>query len=221
MGHSELLKKVRSLGYPLVEKEDLDANHTLAEVVKSSDLRLWEGFALLLANSARRNLFDYEATRRYLEKDSDSKRFLELMMMSFALYEALEVKFSWADTLLSKLSFKERDYEVVLNKVRQDDNVGVGSQFLSVERMKNTFRNYFKEQEEELSNFTSVDEGLGFEYALSQVFSTKQKELFLKRLKNEKMTKTEREYYSRVVKKKVEALANPELHKLAKNIEGK
>ena len=43
----------------------------------------------------------------------------------------------------------------------------------------------------------------------------KQKELFMKRLKGEKMTKTEREYYSRSVKKKVQALANSDLHKLA------
>jgi hypothetical protein len=215
MEHSELLKRVKNMGYPLLEKEDVDVNYTLAEVIKANDLRLWEGFALLLANSARKGLFDYEGTRRYLEKDSDNACFLELIMMSFALYEALGVKFSWVDTLSKKLSFKKKDYEDMLNKVKQDENVKVGSQFLSVERMKNTFRNYFKEQEEELSNFVSVKEELGFEYALSQVFSPKQKELFLKRLKNEKMTKTEREYYSRAVKKKVEALANPELHKLA------
>ncbi len=50
---------------------------------------------------------------------------------------------------------------------------------------------------------------------MSQVFSKKQKELFLKKLKGEKLAKTEREYYSRVVKKKVLALANSDLHKLA------
>ncbi len=31
------------------------------------------------------------------------------------------------------------------------------------------------------------------------------------------MTKTEKEYYSRVVRKKVMALANPQLHELAQN----
>jgi len=53
------------------------------------------------------------------------------------------------------------------------------------------------------------------EYALSQVFSKKQKELFMKKLKGEKLTKTEREYFSRSVKKKVLALANSDLHRLA------
>lgn len=32
------------------------------------------------------------------------------------------------------------------------------------------------------------------------------------------MTKTEKEYYSRAVKKKVVALANPELHRLAQRL---
>ena len=39
------------------------------------------------------------------------------------------------------------------------------------------------------------------EFALSQIFSKKQKELFLKKLKSGKLTKTEREYYSRSVRK--------------------
>lgn len=53
------------------------------------------------------------------------------------------------------------------------------------------------------------------QYAMSHVFSKKQKELFMKKLKGEQMTKTEREYFSRSVKKKMVALANSDLHKLA------
>lgn len=61
---------------------------------------------------------------------------------------------------------------------------------------------------------------LGLEYALSQVFSPKQKDLFLKKLKGEKLTKTEKEYFSRIVKKKALALSNPELHLLAQKLLG-
>ena len=60
--------------------------------------------------------------------------------------------------------------------------------------------------------------GLSLEYALSQVFSPKQKELFKKRLEGLPLTKTEKEYYSRTVKKKVVALANPELHRMAQRL---
>jgi hypothetical protein len=47
------------------------------------------------------------------------------------------------------------------------------------------------------------------------LFPPKQKELVLKKLKGEEMTKTEQEYYSRVVKKKLEALADADLRKIA------
>jgi hypothetical protein len=46
----------------------------------------------------------------------------------------------------------------------------------------------------------------------------KQKELFKKRLEGLPLTKTEQEYYSRSVKKKVVALANAELHGLARKL---
>ena len=61
---------------------------------------------------------------------------------------------------------------------------------------------------------------MGLEYAMSQVFSPKQKELFLKKLKGEVFTKTEKEYFSRVIKKKVLALANADLHHLSRKLLG-
>ncbi len=63
-----------------------------------------------------------------------------------------------------------------------------------------------------------IHEEISLEYALSQLFSPKQKELFKKKLSGELFTKTEKEYYSRRVKKKVSALANPELHRFAQKL---
>ena len=89
---------------------------------------------------------------------------------------------------------------------------------MSAQRLKTTFRNYFRQSQNNLNRLLTVKEELGVEYALSQVFSPKQKELFLKKLKGEKFTKTEKEYFSRSVKKKALALANPELHRLARKL---
>lgn len=50
---------------------------------------------------------------------------------------------------------------------------------------------------------------------LDLLFSDKQKELVYNRLKGHHLTKTEREYYSRVVKKKLAAIADPEMQELA------
>lgn len=50
---------------------------------------------------------------------------------------------------------------------------------------------------------------------LELLFSAKQTELIFKKLNHQHLTKTEREYYSRVVKKKLAAVAAPEIHELA------
>jgi len=50
---------------------------------------------------------------------------------------------------------------------------------------------------------------------LDLLFSEKQKELVFKKLRGQHLTKTEREYYSRVVKKKLSAMADGEMQELA------
>jgi len=87
------------------------------------------------------------------------------------------------------------------------------------QRLKSTFLNYVvgshlgKEKTREEKQ--RMQEELRQEFALSLLFSPKQKELLHKRLHGQPMTKTEREYFSRVVRKKLQALADPDLHRLA------
>ena len=53
MKKENLLKQAAALGFPLFKtEEDQNANLTLADMVKSMDLRLWEGFPVVLATSA-------------------------------------------------------------------------------------------------------------------------------------------------------------------------
>lgn len=51
--------------------------------------------------------------------------------------------------------------------------------------------------------------------SLARLFSPKQKDLVFKKLKNEAFTKTEREYYSRVVRKKLLSIANARVNDIA------
>ncbi len=213
-----LVEKLKMFGFPLVESEQSDdANEVLAELVKTKDARLWEGFPVVLANSAERRLFDYARVMKKLANASHRKTFRQLMLVSLALYKAVGLKFSWAEELFKRGDFNNQEFDKVYQQFRQGRNEVVHSG-VSTERLKNTFNNYFKQEETKLSELTSLQEEFGLEYALSQVFSPKQKELFFKKLKGEKMTKTEREYYSRAVRKKVEALANTELHQLAQKL---
>lgn len=220
MKNSELLKRVEALGFPLFgAEEDQNANLTLADMVKSRDLRLWEGFPVVLANSAEKGLFDYDKVNRYLKKPLDKTGLVSLMMMSLALYKFFNLKFSWADKFYYSLSeAKRREVTVFLEKLKSDGELNVAGSEMSAQRLKVVFNNYFDRAKNELNELLTVKDELSLEYALSQVFSPKQKELFLKKLRREKLTKTEKEYFSRVVKKKVLALANSGLHRLSQEL---
>jgi len=221
MEKENLLKRLASLGFPLLEAEkDEKANSTLADLVASRDRRLWEGFPVVLANSAEKGLFDYDEVEAQLKSPSDKVNLALLIEFSLALYETLGLKFPWADKLQSlfKSEDTKRAHGKYLAAFKNDREFFVQGSSMSSQRVKAVFDNYFRQTQAHLDDLLSVKEVMGVEYALSQVFSPKQKELFLRKLRNEKLTKTEKEYFSRVVKKRVLALANPELHRLAQKL---
>ncbi|MBU0709993.1 MAG: hypothetical protein KJ793_04695 [Candidatus Omnitrophica bacterium] len=220
MKNSDLLKRVNALGFPLFDlEESQNANLTLADMVKSRDLRLWEGFPVVLVNSAEKGLFNYEKVKRYLKKPFDKSYLASLMAVSLALYKFFNLKFPWADKFYNSLSVaRKREARAFLEKLKSDRELNVAGSEMSAQRLKTVFNNYFNQAQKKLNDLLSVKDELSLEYSLSQVFSPKQKELFLKKLKRDKLTKTEKEYFSRVVKKKVLALANPELHRLSQKL---
>ena len=213
-----LIRKLQTLGYPLFEEEGMDADIILADVVRSKDLRLWEGFPLLLANAAEKYAIDYEKIKRHLKKSPDKSSLNSLILMSLVLYETLNIKFPWTGKFFNLPAFKKESFGKFVEKFKKGESFKVDDKFLSPERITNTFKNYFKREENRLTEFAARKDVFDLEYAMSQIFSPKQKELFLKKLRGEKMTKTEREYYSRTVRKKIIALANAELHKLAQKV---
>ena len=222
MKDKSLLRRLRKLGFPLFETEEAeDANLTLADVVRSKDLRFWEGFPVVLAASVGGGLFDYNKSVASLKRPLDRPLLASLVAMSIALYKNLDMKFSWAPSLYDLLGLKEKkEYEVFLARLEEDNDLIIGGRAMSAVRLKAVFKNYFQKKSEGLHDLLSAKEDMGLEYAMSQVFSPKQKELFLKRLRGEVFTKTEKEYFSRAVKKKVLALANTELHRLSRKLLG-
>ncbi len=219
MDKSQLLKKVKALGYPMFEAEkSIDVNVTLAEVVKSNDRRLWEGFPVMLANSLEKGFFNYKKVQTHLEKPQEEKLFHKLVMMSLALYDYLEVELSFVDRLYKSDFFERKVFHDYLSQFKEEGHLEDINGIMSSERVVNSFKNYFKRADIDLKEVAELQDEFELEYAMSQIFSKKQKEIFLKKLKGEKLTKTEREYYSRSIKKKVLALANPDLHKLASKL---
>jgi hypothetical protein len=219
MDKSQLLKKAKALGYPMLEvEESIDVNATLAEVIVSRDKRLWEGFPVMLANSLEKGLFDYERAQSLLEEPREKNLFHNLVMMSLALYDYLQLELSFADKLHKSDFFDRKVFLDFLSQFKEEKDLEDIDGNMSSERVVNSFKNYFKRADIDLKEVTEMQDEFELEYAMSQIFSKKQKEIFLKKLKGEKLTKTEREYYSRSIKKKVLALANPDLHKLASKL---
>lgn len=227
MEKSNLLKKLSGLGFPLSElkKDDADFNEILADMVGSEDIRMPAIFPVLLAISAETGLFDYDEVKEHLVFSDEV--FLSLLIaLSFAVYEFFNLKFLWADKLYKSLPDDVKKEEGrFLQELKDDKDIGIAGRVLSVQRIKTAFDDYFLKSRKELHKLlvgsailTTRKNEASLEYFLSQVFSPKQKELFFKKLRREKLSKTEKEYFSRVVKKKVKALANPELHQLAQRV---
>lgn len=220
MVNKKLFENLDRLGFSLMEpKEDFNANKTLAEVVKSKDTRLWEAFPVLLANAAQEYSFDNDQILKNLIKREDQENFQNLLLLSLALYQYYHLSFVWSNQLKKQLSDQDAvRLRKFRNNIAHGDLFYVGKKRFLPDRLFEIFNNYFEKDAEKTKQLKEKYEDLSLEYALSQLFSPKQKELFKKKLKGEPLNKTEREYYSRAVKKKVSALANPDLHRLAQKL---
>lgn len=220
MADQKLLSSLSRLGFPMLEPvEQLDVNETLAEVVKSDDMRLWEGFPVLLANAADTYQFAPDIVDQHLESQVQKDHFRRLMLFSGALFSLYHLSFTWWNTLNKSLSEQDKGLvrawkkELARNHAVEWDDI-----LLDSERVKGLFELYFEKKAETDKRRQEKHAEFSLEYALSQVFSPKQKELFKKKLEGLPLTKTEKEYYSRTVKRKVVALANDELHGLSKKL---
>jgi len=60
----------------------------------------------------------------------------------------------------------------------------------------------------------SID-AMDFQYKLDLLFTPRQKQILFKKIFREKLSKTEGEYYSRAIKKKIKVLADDDIHRIA------
>ena len=222
MVNQKLLEKVNKLGVPMmVPEENVDVNKTLAEVVKSQDTRLWENFPVLLVNANKKGTFQVKEVEKYLTNKDDRRMWRSLLKMSLALYPVMQKNFEFAKKMEEELSMDESKWVEEFRskaRMRSNDHFKLEKKEFSFSRLKTFLDDYLQDEAVKAQRNKAMHDELSLEYALSQVFSPKQKELFNKKLKGEKLTKTEREYFSRAVKKKVQTLANPDLHRLAMKV---
>jgi hypothetical protein len=186
-------------------------------MAQSADTRLLEGFPVVLANALsggepKVDLAKAEARLGVLE---ERKRFRQLAMLSFYLFDLYGL-----GELRQRAQGQEllKDDEGLQKRLVENQPLQLhGDRELDPERLKRTFLDYVVRAREGRSGEEKARLGDEFrrEFYLSLLFSPRQKDLLYKKLRGEPMTKTEREYFSRVVKKKLMALADPDLYRLA------
>ena len=221
MNKEEMITALGELGYRLFtpEKERLSSKKALDvldELSGSEDSRLIEAFPLVLANCAHRGIkLDIRGLlSRYGRKSQRRANLEKLILASSDLLaqEGLD-KPEGLDGTVDSLRVKYGD-------LLKEEVLDLGKhRFVSTERLRNALRRYAID----LGRFESVRErdrrrqlrSFQLDLHLSTLFPPKQKELVLKKLKGDPLSKTEQEYYSRVVKKKLEGLANSEVRKIA------
>ena len=222
MKREEVVFNLARLGYSLVTPEAQEVGEDqvvelLAELVDSKDLRLVEGFPVVLANCAQRGMnLDFAALLAKHKPRSHKRQALEkLLLLSSDLLtqEGLDKPAGLEEV---KKSFKNKYGDLLANEV-----VTLGAKTsLSTERLRNTLKRYSSTLETSRSRRKREKDkqrrSFQLNYFLSTLFSPKQKELVLKKLNGEPLNKTEKEYFSRTVKKKLEALNNSEVRKVAK-----
>jgi hypothetical protein len=210
----KFLKLLSELGYTLFEPDQqTDPNLVLAKMVKSHDSRVVEGFPVVLANllSQDQSGLNFKKMQTRLRSEKDRKLLDDLMNRSLELLELYGLN-DLRQKLVQLLSKKRLVRHPMKKEATSKDRSSLNS-----ERLKKTFLNYFvldrnRKVEDEQAR---LQEDLRQEYFLSFVLSPKQKDLLKKKLRGEPMTKTEKEYFSRVVRKKLTALADPDVHRLA------
>jgi len=218
MENKELIGKLSELGFPLfVDDAKNDANETIAALVQSNNARLWEGFPVVLANAARNHWFDRARVENKLKNAKARNAFRTLFIDALGLYSYLNVQESWSRRLFKEIDDDDKKtvQKLVMEFSKQKDLV-VANKHLSTGRLKDCYEKYSTHMfANDQKNAAGNYQELALDHAMAQLFTARQKEIFLKRVQGKPMTKTEREYFYRVIKKKAIALANRDLHSLA------
>jgi len=221
MRREDLIFNLGRLGYTLlrtetsVVKED-EVLELLDALADSKDPRLVEGFPVVLANCAQKDLkLNFMTLLSRHNSDSRKQQALEklLLLSSTLLTQQGLNKPKNLERLSKSLKAKYGD-------LLAGDVVDLGNKIsLSTERLRNTLYRYaadlFKSKSTRARAKNRQRQSFQLNYYLSILFAPKQKELLLKKYHGEPLNKTEQEYFSRKVKKKLEAMTNKEVMKVA------
>lgn len=221
-----LMRDVERYGYHLAMPKSDDPGNVLSRMLTSDDGRVLEGVPVVLTNMlVNEQQVDLEETEMALSS-AFQRRFRMLAAVTYLFLFWVPDSDSARKELYNYLNKREPALlDSVKDKLRDQGKLNVGGRVtLDAQRLENTYRSYVVEQlKDTQASFTKkIEEGREavFKDAVAELFTKKQAELLFKVLDNKSMTKTEREYYSRVVKPRLKALRNPDLQSVAATLLG-
>ncbi|MBI4430122.1 MAG: hypothetical protein HY587_00220 [Candidatus Omnitrophica bacterium] len=225
MDKNQLLDYLAEHGYALMQPEAVvEPEEVLENLPRQNDARLLKGFPVVLFNALKKKdrltweSRDWDPFKRFNGKEAT--RWLHLVALSFLLFRLFGLEKHYQEKVL-KLFRKCKVGKTVLSRLEgpflKSEQVLVGDVRLSTERLKNSFRRYVTLVSDEKQASQKKHE-LELELLLSELFTPRQKDLLRKKTDAKVFTKTEREYFYRVVKKRLRALASDELHQMAKSL---
>ncbi len=226
VSRSQLFEGLARYGYSFRRPAPPSAGEALLEqLVKQKDPRLLESFPVVFLNLLEEKetleweLFRWDPSRKL--SGVQRKRLATLLALSYLLFELFgldQAHLQRTQKVLSKLSNWKKEVELLRPSFQGGGEFQLREGvMLSLERVKTQFRQYA------LLNPPSEAvqkrrEELELELLLSELFTPRQKELLVKRQTGEPFTKTEREYFYRVVRKRLKALADERLHQFARSL---
>ena len=192
----------------------------LDALASAEDVEVVARFPAVLAICARRGLVlnSQALFARYWETSPKRQNLEKLLLVSDAIFKARGLTPPGnLNQIAASLKHKYGDL-LPAGEIQMSSGM-----YVSIPTLENTLDNYMAgtasypvRQESKRHRQPGSLDGL-----LDRLFSPKQKELVLKKRDGKAFTKTEREYYSRTVRKKLEAIASEELGTLAQRLTAK
>jgi ribosomal protein L21E len=220
MTEEELLDRLAGYGYPLLKTAGSPPEELLENLLEQDDVRLLEGFPVVFSRMLKEadELRWEKKDWRPLSLSPKVRLRLPFLLALTLLLLKLQQAEKRMEQRTSKLLFKFPKGKEVLAAVSpafaNARPVHFDGLEFSVERLQNTFETFALQPVENKTLETQKRE-LETELLLSELFTPRQKALLKKRRERRPFTKTEREYFSRVLKKRLRALASAELHRFA------
>ena len=187
----------------------------LDALANADDIEVVARFPAVLAICARRGLSLNSQTlfSRYWETSPKRQNLEKLLLVSAKIFQTQHLK--PPGNLARIAASLQPKYDDLMAKGEFHLSSGM---FISTRDLEKSLSGYLSGEllKRENPGTKQPPQSETLDIYLDRLFSPKQKELVLKKRDGIAFTKTEREYYSRIVRKKLEAIASEEVAKIAR-----